>query len=424
MVEIVRERQFNEEGLSDSLINITKRICIPIDKEEYKRIILDHKEFRKYVDKLIIEHKELFPSTIDKGYTFHDILPESKKLQDIRIRRIGLKSDREIFTVVPSFILPYMVGFTEDVDKPLFLRRFGIPFWALTYVFGRNDMYWYRIENRFGRNSIVGTTVRNSDNLPTDILSDEKQSWENGERIFIATTVANDCILGASVAKDAGTESLTEAYGHFKTEAQNLCPTYEPETVNTDGWTSTQLALKQLFPTVVVILCFLHSFINIRSCCKNMKEHFSEICKRVWDVYHSPNKHEFITKIGELGIWASKTIPIGTGLNAIKKLCSKSDEFVKAYDHPSAHRTSNMLDRLMDFQDRYIYNCKYFHGNRISSEYSVRAWALLYNFHPYCPRVEISSQYQSPAHKLNGFVYHENWLQNLLVSASMGGFRR
>jgi len=24
---------------------------------------------------------------------------------------------------------------------------------------------------------------------------------------------------------------------------------------------------------------------------------------------------------------------------------------------------------------------------------------------------------------LNGFVYHDNWLQNLLVSASMGGFR-
>ena len=51
MVEIVRERQFNEEGLSDSLINITKRICIPIDKEEYKRIILDHKEFRQQFPK-------------------------------------------------------------------------------------------------------------------------------------------------------------------------------------------------------------------------------------------------------------------------------------------------------------------------------------------------------------------------------------
>ena len=30
----------------------------------------------------------------------------------------------------------------------------------------------------------------------------------------------------------------------------------------------------------------------------------------------------------------------------------------------------------------------------------------------------------SPAHRVNGFVYHENWLQTLLVSASRGGFRQ
>jgi hypothetical protein len=139
---------------------------------------------------------------------FHDILPESKKLKDIRIRRIELKYNREIFTIVPSFILPYMVGFVEDVEKPLFLRHFAIPFWALTYVFGKNDMYWYRIENRFGRNSIVGTTIKSTINLPTDVIGDEKHSRENGDKIYIATTVANDCILGVSIANDASTESL------------------------------------------------------------------------------------------------------------------------------------------------------------------------------------------------------------------------
>jgi len=30
---------------------------------------------------------------------------------------------------------------------------------------------------------------------------------------------------------------------------------------------------------------------------------------------------------------------------------------------------------------------------------------------------------QSPAERLNGFSYHENWLRNLLISASSGGFR-
>jgi hypothetical protein len=29
-----------------------------------------------------------------------------------------------------------------------------------------------------------------------------------------------------------------------------------------------------------------------------------------------------------------------------------------------------------------------------------------------------------PAEKLNGFRYHDNWLENLLVSASLGGYRQ
>jgi len=63
--------------------------------------------------------------------------------------------------------------------------------------------------------------VKNPDDLPEDILADEKHTRFNGQKVYIATTVANDCVLGASVSLDADTEGLTEAYGHFKTEATN-----------------------------------------------------------------------------------------------------------------------------------------------------------------------------------------------------------
>jgi hypothetical protein len=59
----------------------------------------------------------------------------------------------------------------------------------------------------------------------------------------------------------------------------------------------------------------------------------------------------------------------------------------------------------------------------MAAEYSVRAWALLHNFTPYGARATVADQYQSPAHKLNGYTYHANWLQNLQVAASMGGVR-
>ncbi|MBU0494123.1 MAG: hypothetical protein KKB13_19925 [Chloroflexi bacterium] len=83
-----------------------------------------------------------------------------------------------------------------------------------------------------------------------------------------------------------------------------------------------------------------------------------------------------------------------------------------------------MLDRLMDHMDRRFYAAHYFHGHLMTAEYAVRAGALLGNFLPYCPRAAAAQQYQSPAHKLNGFVYHDNWLHNLLISASMGGYRQ
>jgi len=61
----------------------------------------------------------------------------------------------------------------------------------------------YRLEQSLGRFSLVGTTVKSPKQLPKDLVADEKHSWLKGERVYIATTAANDCILGASVAMSA-----------------------------------------------------------------------------------------------------------------------------------------------------------------------------------------------------------------------------
>ena len=61
--------------------------------------------------------------------------------------------------------------------------------------------------------SVVGTTVKRADHLPTDLVADEKQSWLKGERVYIATTAGQECILGASVSKSAGQADLKDAYG-------------------------------------------------------------------------------------------------------------------------------------------------------------------------------------------------------------------
>ena len=420
-----RKRECSHEKEFNPLSNKSKQICIHIEPATYSRILFESQAYRDYLDAMIHQHPELFPSTIEQGYTLHDILPESKKMPGIRLRRIKLAAPEndQVYTIRPSFVLPYMTGYTNEVEKALFLRRWAVPHWGLAYVFGRDEQYWYRLENRLGRNSLVGTTVKDAHKLPENVLADEKHTRFNGQKAYIATTVADDCVLGASVSLGADAEHLTEAYGHFKTEAQNLSADYAPTTVNTDGWTATQLAWQAVFPLVTLILCFLHSFIKIRNRCKRMAD-YAEIKRRVWEAYHAADADAFEQKIAELKAWALQHLPDGTGRESILKLCHKVPELVQAYAYPSAYRTSNMLDRHMEPLARYLHSWKAFHGHLLSAEYGTRAWALLHNFQPYCPRAKVAQLYQSPAHKLNGFAYHDNWLHNLLISASLGGYRQ
>ena len=102
--------------------------------------------------------------------------------------------------------------YTSDVEKGLLLLNHGVPYWLVTDVCGKDDMFWQRLDVSFGRNSIVGTTVKNSENLPENVVADEKHTKNNREKVYIATTVAEECVLGASVSPSAGEQDLTEGY--------------------------------------------------------------------------------------------------------------------------------------------------------------------------------------------------------------------
>ncbi len=422
------QRKYNKTKIESQ--KRTKRITLPTDLITYNELLPDKKAFRQYLDEMLRAHPELFPDDMNQGYKLHGMMPPSKKMPHVQLRRIQLKAldkqeQLQVFTVAPCDVLPYMAGDASKVEKALFLRRFGVPFWALTYVFGRNDSYWCNLVASFGRNDIVGTTVKQSENMPRHLLADEKHTRFQGEKAYIATTVANDCVLGASVSLTADTEGLTEAYSHFKDEAQRLDPDYEPETVNTDGWWPTHLAWQALFATITFIQCFLHAFIKIRSRGKRLGDTFTDLKQQVWDIYHASDRADFMARIGDLQFWTQINANNLTDavVEAIDKLCAKADSFVLAFEYPDAYRTSNMVDRHMEPMSRWLYGARYFHGHLLSAELQTRSWALLHNFWPYCPRAKVSETYQSPAHKLNGFVYRENWLENMLVSTSLQGFQ-
>jgi hypothetical protein len=394
-----------------------KQIVIPMTREQFDQSWHDSSKMRTIVDRVMAECPELFPPCLFNGYAFHGFARPSKKLDGMQLRKIKASGGTEAFHLRPSFVMSYMTATTDEIAYPLLLASFGVPGWVLTQGFGHSDMYWHRLVERLGRNSLVGTTVRDPKRLPEHLAADEHHVDWNGAKGYVATTAAAGCILGVGLTKAADDKHLTAAYGEFATEARNLDPAYAPTTVNTDGWAATQNAFRACFSSIVVILCFLHGFLKIRD--RSRKNH--ELHRAVWEVYWAKTAAEFRSRMEAFRTWfESQTWPASVREMAAK-LWKRTEDYVVAYDHPGCRRTSNAVDRPMNRMHRLVYAGRGLHGHQAGSQRRLRGWALLLNFRPFARRSGKVREHQSPAHRLSGKRYCEGWLENLLVSASLMG---
>lgn len=233
-------------------------------------------------------------------------------------------------------------------------------------------------------------------------------------------TVGGGCTLGSALAGGASEADLTPAYAKFMVEAQQVDPDYQLASVNTDGWTATQNAWKALSDKACLVLCFLHAALKIRDrCCREKLK--DELMSKVWGCYHAGNRASFAQQLRRLREWASRADLAESVKEKVLSLCSHAAEFKIAFELPGAHRTSNALDRLMDYVDRMLYKARYLHSSTLmgTGRLWARATALLWNFHPFGKK----TGQHSPFADLNGFIYHSNWLENLMIAASLGGWR-
>lgn len=394
-----------------------KQIVIPMTREQFDQSWHDPSRMRIIVDRIMAESPELFPPCLRDGYVFHGFARPSKKLDGMQLRKIRPRDGGEALHLRPSFVMSYMTATTDEIEYPLLLASYGVPCWVLTQGFGHSDMYWHRLVERLGRNSLVGTTVRDPKRLPEHLVADEHHVDWNGAKGYVATTAAEGCILGVGLTKAADDEHLTAAYGEFAAEARNLDPEYAPKTVNTDGWTSTQNAFQACFSRIVVILCFLHGFLKIRD--RSRKNH--ELHRQVWEVYWAKTDEEFRSRMTAFQTWFESQTWTASVREMAAKLWKRTEEYAVAYDHPGCRRTSNAVDRPMNRMHRLVYAGRGLHGHQASSQRRLRGWALLLNFRPFAKRSGQVREHQSPAHRLSGKHYCEGWLENLQVSASLMG---
>ena len=392
-----------------------RTIILAIHQAEYEQIIVDPPKFRAWIDENYRLNPEIFPATFAKGYKLHGKTTSGKT--GVLKRRIQLRNGQP-WTIHPGFIMPRMTGMTEEVAKALYLRKHGVPYEGLVYVFGRDENYWYRVETQFGKKNIVATTVKVVD-IPEDLLADEHHSWINGEKVYIATTVTHGVVLGAEVSPGSSKDELQQAYGVFKSEALEVEPEYAPKTVNTDGWGGTMGAWSALFQAITIIRCFLHSWLRIRERGKK-QDNFFDLGKKVWEVYHSETKRIMGQRIRRLREWAMKNLS-GVVQEKTLDLCDRQVEWSLWYEEgcENAYTTSNALDRLMRSQNRYFDRGQHFHGTLESANLRSRAWAVLHNYGDWGRKTRAENDgCRCPAERLNGKRYAENWLENLLVATS------
>ena len=105
----------------------SKRLCIPIDREVYEGIIDKPQWFRAYLDACQVKYPELFPAIFSGGYKCIGYCEQSKKMPEVKLRRVRTKAKNEggkteTYQIVPCFVMPYMTGYTAEVEKALFLH--------------------------------------------------------------------------------------------------------------------------------------------------------------------------------------------------------------------------------------------------------------------------------------------------------------
>lgn len=402
-------------------------IVLPISSDEYQEVIDNPVGFRSMLDEQFNANPQCFPINFAEGFQFKDSSVSSK--MDMRIRRItvGSGDDVRFFRVVPCDILPHMCGKTEEVADALLLRKCNVPYWMLSKIFGRCESFYYRVECRLGRSSIVGAVQGRNGELPEDLCCDEKHASHLGEKAYITTTVGGGCVLGAHLCEGADAQSLAEGYQVARDEMAQANPDHCVGSINVDGFTATTAALRLVYGPVIMITCILHLYISLRDGAKKKyPEKFREIADLLWWTYAATSLRSFAQRWVSFMRWAEDNqdeIPerlLSKLRNAYK---NKLAGYKAYYARPSGYRVSSTIDRMMGSLDRRLFAMRHLHGYRASSNLLIRAWAHLHNFTPWNPQAVRKHNAQCPAERLTGFRYRDNWLENFRVASSLQGYR-
>ncbi|MFT5619406.1 MAG: hypothetical protein ACI85I_002652 [Arenicella sp.] len=116
--------------------NKNRTIVLPITSDIYGRFMFDNKFAHETIKDLYEGHMDLFPAQMLSGYKLNGRTRLSKNAAGFQMRKIKVTGTN--YQIRPSYMFPYCKEQLDFVSKGLFLLKFGVPFWALAFVFGYN----------------------------------------------------------------------------------------------------------------------------------------------------------------------------------------------------------------------------------------------------------------------------------------------
>ena len=140
---------------------------------------------------------------------------------------------------------------------PLLFAAHGVPFWLLTLGFGHNDMFWYRLIEWLGRNSLVGTTVHDPAQLPSASGGGRASRRLGRPEELRRHNLGEGCVLGVGLTASADDAHLKGAYGVFAAKARDVDRSTPRDGQHRRLGVDAE-CVQTLFPLITVVLCFLH----------------------------------------------------------------------------------------------------------------------------------------------------------------------
>ena len=112
----------------------------------------------------------------------------------------------------------------------------------------------------------------------------------------------------------------------------------------------------------------IHEVIKVRDWCRSKPDLRTGLTDKLWHIYQGTTKRQFAQRLRRFLEWA-QTVSLPPAIaNRVKRLRQKSPFFQQAFDFPEAYRTSNQVDRPMNYLDRALYAMQNFHGSWEAAE--------------------------------------------------------